>query len=158
MKLRALAILVIALSSCDGERLYEKNREFSNRTWYMDSIPSFTFNISQPGTNYDIYLNLRNTLSYPFQNIYLTYYLEDSLGNTLSQDLVNFQLFDTKTGKPFGSGGIGDVYDHQFNLLEGYSFPAEGTYELKLEQYMRRDSLPQIVAVGVRVEQNKSED
>jgi gliding motility-associated lipoprotein GldH len=64
-------------------------------------------------------------------------------------------LFDAKTGKPFGKSGIGDLYDHQFLLLQDYQFITAGKYHLELEQFMRQDTLPGILAVGVRVEKAK---
>ena len=59
-----------------------------------------------------------------------------------------------KTGKPFGTSGLGDIYDHRFELLKDYQFPTRGKYRIKLEQMMRMDTLHGILAVGVRVENN----
>ena len=61
-------------------------------------------------------------------------------------------LFDAKTGKPSGKSGIGDLYDHRFLLLQNYQFPKPGKYKIVLEQFMRMDTLPGIVAIGIRVE------
>jgi gliding motility-associated lipoprotein GldH len=36
--------------------------------------------------------------------------------------------------------------------MKDYQFAKPGTYKVKLEQYMRMDTLPGIVAVGLRVE------
>lgn len=139
------------ISSCDQTRVYEKNLDFETRHWHQDTIPAFSFHIENPQETYNIFANVRNTLDYPFQNLYLYYQLSDSLGNEVLSELQNIMLFDPKTGKPL-NGGIGDIYDHQVTLLEDYSFPKNGGYILELQQYMRRDSLPEIVSIGVRVE------
>jgi len=68
----------------------------------------------------------------------------------LSASLHELLLLDPKTGKPLGSGSS-DTYDLQAPALKGVRFPKVGTYKLKLTQYMRRDPLPQVLAVGVRV-------
>jgi gliding motility-associated lipoprotein GldH len=154
MRISGFFAFIILLMACESDRLYEKNYEFSNRIWHIDSIPEFQFEISSDTQEYNILLNIRNTLSYPYQNIYIQYYLEDTLGQDLESDLINHQLFNAKTGDPLGDGGVGDIYDHRFRLLENYRFPGEGTYRIKLQQYMRRDSLPEIIAVGIRVDKS----
>lgn len=155
MRISGFFAFIILLLACESDRLYEKNQEFSNRIWHVDSIPEFQFEIPSDTKEYNIYLNIRNTLSYPYQNIYIQYHLEDTLDQNLESELLNHQLFDAKSGAPFGEGGVGDIYDNRFILLENYRFPEEGAYRIRLQQYMRRDSLPEIIAVGIRVDESK---
>lgn len=119
--------------------------------WHLDSIQSFQFKIEEAERPYNLVATFRNASSYPFYNLYFQYTLKDSLGNVLSKELKQVDLFDPKTGEPFGSG-LGDLFDHSFILEESYEFESEGTYSLSLEQYMRRDTLPFILSVGARVE------
>jgi len=65
--------------------------------------------------------------------------------------LISEYLFDLKTGQPFGASGLGDVYDHRFPFLENYELKP-GLYNLKLQQFMREDTLHGILAAGIRVE------
>lgn len=151
-------IALLGLTACDSSRVYEENIEFDNKIWAADSTVDFEFSIDNAQQPYNLYYNLRNTRSYPFQNIYVIYSLKDTLGNKIDSTLVNRDLFHPKTGKPFGSG-LGDVFDHQFKILSDYRFDQPGVYRLKLQQFMRPDSLTEVVAVGVRVEKaGQSED
>jgi gliding motility-associated lipoprotein GldH len=59
-------------------------------------------------------------------------------------------LMDPKTGEPRGSG-TGDIYDHQILALRNQRFAQPGNYTITLEQYMRQDQLPGLMAMGVRV-------
>jgi gliding motility-associated lipoprotein GldH len=61
-------------------------------------------------------------------------------------------LFDQKTGRPNGSSGLGDLFDHRISLLSNYHFERPGAYTVSLEQFNRRDTLQGVLAVGVRVE------
>ena len=149
-------LLIISTTSCDPGRVYEENKEFESGIWNVDSVPSFKFAIPEEG-EYDLYFNIRNTLEYPYQNLYVTYYLEDTIGNLLKTDLVNFNLFDPKTGKPLGEGGIGDIYGHQLMLLDNYRLENQ-PYTMRFQHYMRTDSLQDILAVGLRVEENNVVD
>lgn len=142
------------LTSClDKDRVYEKNVDFTQKYWDIDSVPAFTFTIPDSTKVYDIYWNVRNTTTYPYRNLYITYYLEDSLGTPLSSALHDMTLFDPTTGEPYGDG-FGGIYNHQFLALPQHKFPNKGKYQIKLKQYMRTDSLPEILSVGVRVEES----
>jgi gliding motility-associated lipoprotein GldH len=151
MRILSLFAIILFLNGCDRSRVYEKNQDFVNRHWLAQEKPSFEFTISdqQP---YNLYCNLRNSVDYPFSRIFIAYTLRDSVGTEIKKDLISTFLFDEKTGKPFGSSGLGDLYDQQLSLLNGYTFNKPGNYTLQFEQFMRTDTLQGILAVGLRVE------
>ena len=142
------------LVACDSNRLYEQNNDFDDRHWAVEEKPFFEFEIKNVEGTYNLYVNVRNTVSYPNANLYFTYYLSDSTGTVIHQDLVTEFLFDKKTGKPFGSTVLGDIYDHQFPILKNYVFEKPGKYQVHYEQFMRYDTLRGILSVGLRVEKN----
>lgn len=144
-------LTITFLAACDEGRVYEENVDFTNKKWVVDTVPSFEFEIEDPSKPYNIYWNVRNTVAYPYRNLYLTYYIEDTTGRRITTDLHNMLLFEPKTGKPYGSG-LGDIFSHQFMALPDYKFDQAGVYRVRLEQYMRTDTLPEIVSVGMRVE------
>lgn len=147
-----ILLISVGFFACDSQRVYEKNTDMSDNFWHVDSIPTFEFEIPDAGKDYNIYYNIRNSLSYPFHNLYVTYTLEDTLGHVISSDLHNMILFDPVTGKPQGSG-LGDIFSHQILALPAYDFDSAGVYRFKVQQFMRRDTLPQILSVGIRVEE-----
>ncbi len=149
-----LFILCTWLTACDDTRVYEQNVSFEDRTWKVTEEPRFEFTVSDTSHRYNLYYNVRNSLDYKWARIFITYHLYDSTGFELTRKLINHDLFDEKTGKPFGDSGIGDLYDHQFSLLQNYAFPHRGKYTVKLDHMMRQDTLTGILAVGIRLEQN----
>ncbi len=149
--------LFLVFTACDTNRLYETNHDFADRTWKVSDAPDFEFKITDTGKKYNLYYNVRNSLDYPYSRIFITYHLQDSTGNELQSKLDTQDLFDQKTGAPFGSSGLGDLYDHRFPLLRNYEFKIPGRYKIKLEQYTRQDTLKGILAVGVRVEEANPE-
>jgi gliding motility-associated lipoprotein GldH len=150
-----IAVLGLLIVACDSNRVYEVNKDFTDRTWKTSDTTVFDFRINNIGDKYNLYYNVRNTIDYPNARLFVNYVLADSIGNILSKKMVAQNLFDLKTGKPNGTSGLGDIYDHQFLLLENYEFTRQGKYILKLEQFMRQDTLHGILAVGVRVERAK---
>jgi gliding motility-associated lipoprotein GldH len=145
----------LVLISCDGNRLYEYNKDFEDRTWKANDTAVFNFYIRDLGKKYNLYYNVRNSIDYPYARLFINYSLTDSMGNVIEKRLIPQDLFDQKTGKPKGNSGLGDIYDHQFLVLQGFEFKQYGTYLVKLTQQMRQDTLPGMLAVGVRVENLK---
>jgi len=150
--LSALCISIILLTSCDDTRVFEQIIDFEKRQWLIDEKPQFEFVIENINDKYNLYGDIRNSVSYPYSRFFFTYYLQDSTGVELQNKLMTEFLFDAKTGKPFGKSGIGDLYDHRFLLLRNYQFKHKGKYKVTFEQFMRMDTLPGILAVGLRVE------
>lgn len=156
MVMKSIAFFLTAafLISCDNDRVFENNREFEDRTWKVTEEPRFEFTISDTTLRYNLYYNVRNSLAYPYARIFITYHFYDSMGKELSKKLVYNDLFDQKTGRPLGESGLGDLYDHQFPILKHHRFYASGKYSVKLDQFMRQDTLQGVIAVGVRLEQD----
>lgn len=155
MMRRFFVVLVFGAmcAACDSNRVFEENKDFSKRYWLAQDTVQFEFSISEGGVPYNVLYNVRNSLDYRYSRIFVMYTLEDSTHTQLASRLVNNYLFDVKTGKPFGSSGIGDIYDHRFPLLENRPLAA-GKYYVKLQQFVRTDSdtLRGVLATGIRVE------
>ena len=147
----SIIALFVLIVSCDSSRVYEDFNDMEEAFWHLDSIQTFRFEIDDTTRSYNLRSTFRNASSYPFYNLYFQYTLEDSVGNVLRQGLKQVDLFDPKTGEPYGSG-LGDLFDHSFVLEEDYTFESAGSYTLSFKQYMRRDTLPFILSVGARVE------
>ena len=147
---------ILVLSACDEARLYEKNVDFKERYWLVTEQPTFDFEITDTSSPYSLFFTIRNESDYPNANIYFTYTLSDSTNSTLEKKLTNQLLFHEKTGEPFGSSGLGYVFEHQFPLLENYIFKNPGKYTMRFEQFMRTDTLKGVLSVGIRVEKSQN--
>lgn len=146
------AVFLIVLFSCDSDRVYEQQVDFKDKFWGSGAVPRFEFEITDHTKNYNLYCTVRNSLEFPFSRIFVTYQLEDSTHNQLQSNLVSTYLFDQKSGRPNGSSGLGDLFDHRIPLLRNHHFERPGMYTISLEQFNRKDTLRGVLAVGVRVE------
>jgi gliding motility-associated lipoprotein GldH len=144
--------LAAVLSSCDSQRVYETNKDFDEGYWPMRDTARFVFTIEDTIQTFNVKVNVRNTLDYETARLFMNYSLRDSSGNVMRKQLLEFFLFDRKTGEPFGESGLGDVYQHAFPVESTIRFPYRGKYEVRLNHMMRVDSLQEVMSVGVRVE------
>ncbi len=146
-----LGFVVLVLAGCDSQTVYSDYTDLDDGKWAIKNTPSFTFSISDPAIPYNVYYTLRNSVSYPYYNLYLTRYLLDSAGHELESRLDELILMDAKTGKPLGNG-LGDLFDHKVIMKRNYRFPKAGNYTIRIRQYMRQDPLPDVQSIGISVE------
>ena len=142
--------LLAGLSACDPNRVFEENTDFANNSWDVQKKPAFTFAIQDTTARYDVYFNVRFASAYGFYNLYVKHSLTGPAGPAGQPLLHQLMLMDPKTGEPKGSG-TGDIYDLSVLALPNQRFSRSGNYTLTLEQYMRQDQLPGLMAMGVRV-------
>ena len=146
----AAAGLLGLLTGCDPDRVFEQNIDFENYAWDVQQKPAFTFAIQDTAARYDVYFNVRHTSGYGFYNLYAKHTLVGPGGTLGTPKLHQMVLMDPKTGEPKGNGS-GDIYDLQLLALPQQRFAKAGNYTLTLEQYMRLNQLPNLMAMGVRV-------
>ncbi len=147
----ALTSVFFIIIGCNSNSIFEENKDFSEGYWVFNNPAEFEFEVKEASKSYNFLFSIRNTSKYQYQNIYLQYYLEDSTGRLLSKELKNVQLFHPKTGVPMGKG-LGDLFDIERTFLENYKIENKGIYKLRIDQFMRQDSLPEILSVGLKVQ------
>lgn len=145
-----LTCLSVLLSlSCNNHVIYQNKIALTDHTWPTDTLLTFFFQVKDTTQLYDIYLIISNTLDYPYQNLYITHYLEDT-AQDLGNELKNYILFEAKTGKPFGQGW-GKLRSHELIMVANHRFLHTGMYTLKLAQFMRTEALSGIRIIGIKV-------
>lgn len=141
------------LIGCNSDTLYKGYEDIPDSKWFIKNTPDFVVEIQDSVQTYDIYYLVRNSVKYPYYNLYLTRELKDPSGQLVYSRLSELYLSNEKTGKPYGQG-LGDIFDHKINIVKGYRFPKKGKYTFTLTQSMRQDPLPEIVSVGIAVEKS----
>jgi gliding motility-associated lipoprotein GldH len=140
------------LIGCDAQRVYETNRDFEDTHWPARDTAIFIFSIADTTPRYNIILNLRNSINFETARLFLNYSLTDSTSVPLRSRLIEHNLFDRKTGEPFGESGLGNIYGQKILIEPNIKFSRKGRYVVKLTHMMRVDTLQELLSIGVRVE------
>ena len=156
-KIVSSAFLILILFSCnDKNRIIDENTIIESRVWNRTKVYDFTFNVSDTTTEHNIYFNIRKSMEYPYQNLFILYAIEDESGNLLNSFQKDILLFDN-AGKPFGNNNsllgitFGDEY-YSYHLLTQYQFPKVGKYKISFCQQMRdKEQLEGVLSVGAAV-------
>jgi gliding motility-associated lipoprotein GldH len=144
-----LIFLLPVVFACDSKRFYEENKRIEKGVWNIKDKAVFNVTITDTGTQYNFYFNLRNGGDYPFSNIYL--FLKTVFPDgRIARDTIECQLADYE-GKWLGTG-ISDVKFNRFLFQKGVRFPEKGQYIFEIEQAMRVDDLKGITDIGIRLE------
>ncbi len=143
--------LLLVMGCTDPNTVFKQHIDIENGEWFLKNEPTFVFNITDTTQTYTVYYLVRNSVAYPYYNIYLKRFLTDEKKKSISEALNELALMSERTGKPLGDG-LGDLFDHKIVALKNFRFPHRGQYTFKVRQYMRQDPLPEILSIGISVE------
>ncbi|MDO9551506.1 gliding motility lipoprotein GldH [Rhodonellum sp.] len=139
-----LLFLLFGLFSCDRSRIFEEYRALDSKTWNVQDTISFEF--PYPIEDGETILGIRYNQDYEYRNLYVRYFLKDSLGNNIENQLLEIPLFESISGKPIGKG-----YGSTFTKYDTIPLVTqEKFHSIQFLQYMRIDDLVGIEAVGVK--------
>ncbi|MDE3247087.1 MAG: gliding motility lipoprotein GldH [Bacteroidota bacterium] len=137
------------LAGCTQLGVFEKNASFKNHAWESSNHPSFTFTISDTTALYNLYVVIRHTDAYRFNNIWLK--LSRQGPDTTYTQQLDLSLANTTQG--WLGTGMDDIWEQRIPITEGaFRFRKSGNYTFTLEQIMRQDPLQHVLNAGIRVE------
>jgi gliding motility-associated lipoprotein GldH len=144
-----LFLLATFVLACDSQRIFEEHVALKNATW--KSMDKVQFDVAIPDllTRYNVYLNVRNGVEYPYANLYLFMNTVFPDGK-IARDTIELTLADYD-GRWLGSG-MGNVKFSRFMFKKGVQFEKTGKYRFELEQAMRVNDLKGIHDIGLRIE------
>jgi gliding motility-associated lipoprotein GldH len=139
--------------SCRQIEVFEKNTTIPAYKWEQNFSAKGDFIISETITAYSIYLVLRHTDAYQYNNIWLNIGLQPP-GDSMRIQKVNLLLGDDANG--WEGSGMNDIWEVR-KLLNGEPrrFKKLGKYSFTISQIMRDNPLFHIMSVGLRIEKKK---
>lgn len=146
-KIAIIAIVLALLSACGNRVVYTEFYSMPIDGWHQDSTLTFTTEIADSTTCYDIQLVVRHTTQYPYQNLWL--FVDEYAGNMLIlQDTIEAMLADDY-GRWLGTG----IHRYELPLLydEQHRFAQSGEHTFAIRQGMRTEWLKGITEVGLVV-------
>jgi gliding motility-associated lipoprotein GldH len=133
--------------------VFEKNLEFNDHEWSSSVKPDIAFDITDTVSLYNIYLVLRHTDAYHFNNMYVRATVKEP-GNAQGRT-GDYDLQLATNGKGWIGTAMDDIYDARILIQQKTRFRKPGTYHIKLEQLMREDPLKNVLSAGLRVEKTQ---
>lgn len=143
------------LVSCDSNRVFDEYKSVPNK-WNKDSIISFKVNPPDSINEYNLFVNLRNTNAYKYNNLFLIVEMVFPHGKTI-KDTLEYRMAEP-SGKLLGTGYT-DIKENKLWYKEGVVFDESGEYTVNIQHAMRErgkvngiKELDGITDIGFRVE------
>ena len=141
--------------SCDPNRVFDAYQSVPDK-WHKDDV--ITFKIKPPDSTkaYNLFINLRNTNAYKYNNLFLIVEMDFPHGKTIT-DTLEYKMADP-SGKLLGTG-ITDIKENKLWYKESVVFKEKGDYVVNIQHAMRENGkvngvveLEGITDIGFRIE------
>lgn len=142
-----LCCLLLA-SACRQVEVFEKNTPIPHYKWNHSFPATGSFSIQDTASSYNIYVVLRHTDAYQYNNIWLNIGLQ-SPGDTMYHQKVNLVLGHDGTG--WEGSGMNDIWEVRKLIRGNTRFIKKGVYQFNIFQVMRDNPLPHVMSAGLRV-------
>jgi gliding motility-associated lipoprotein GldH len=144
-----LGFICIAAMGCNTNNLADLNIEMPKRNWsYVNKVIA-SVDIKDHNKPYTVYFKLRHTADYRYSNIFVLLHIK-SPGQKKTTRRLEFKLAESD-GQWLGAGS-GNLFSYKLKMLTNYRFPANGNYELEIEQNMRDNPLKEVSDAGMAIE------
>lgn len=144
-----LLIPLLLLTACGKAVLVDEERPIPATGWAWSDTLSWTFDVPDTAAIYDLLLTVEHAEDYRFQNCYVQFHTGFPGGEEIRQ-VVSLDL-QTPAGRWVGKCR-GGICRYTIPIQQGAFFNQTGTHRLRLEQFMRADSLEGIRAMHLRIE------
>lgn len=142
-KILCLLSFSVLLIACKQNIIYDSAITLPISGWHTDSACSFEVNVTDTVSTYDLFVYVRHTDKYPFQNMWLT----------VNSDTIEFYLAN-QYGKWLGNNK-GRLTEMPVIYQTDYSFPHSGVYTFDIRQIMRDDVLRGVNDVILKVQKHE---
>lgn len=161
MRNRAILSIIwtcLVLVSCDSSQVFDEYRSISDE-WNKDEIIEFDVTPPDSINPYNLFVNIRNTNDYKYNNLFLIVKMNYPNGKVLA-DTLEYRM-TTPEGEFLGTG-FTDVKENKLwykGHQDPFIFNEAGVYKVKIQHAMRAngdvdgiENLEGIIDVGLRIE------
>ena len=128
-------VLIGSLASCNSDVVVSETRAVQG-AWDADNVVEFTIPQLDSLKKYDVFLTIRNSNDYKFNNLFLIVSMEFPHGKTIT-DTLEYRMANPD-GTWMGTG-IGSVKENKLWYKENVGFFESGNYQLNIGHAVRNN-------------------
>jgi len=145
-----IGLLVV---SCNTIDIFEKDITIPDHEWSSSFKPEISFEINDTSSLYNIYVVVRHSDAYRYNNIWMNLYTKIP-DDTLRRQRLDLRLATDDRG--WLGSGMDDIFEHRILITNApQQLTRKGLYTFRLENIMREEPLQHVMNVGIRVEKTK---
>lgn len=148
-------LAALASGGCRPGPEYQDHFTIPGNAWKSDFRPEFRFEIagSDTATPYQVFMIIRHTADYRYQNIWVN--LDSKAPGDSTWTLNRAELTLAAPNGQWLGRGLGGIYEQRVpvnTIANPAYFRRAGAYAIRLTQDMRDDPLADVITVGIRLE------
>ena len=150
---RIFFYLFVFFIACQNNKAQYKYYVFEDNKWNSDSIVSFNFDNIDTTASYDIYLKIRHSVDYRFQNLFLF--------SNINNEKDTIEIFLSQKNGKWNGKGFGDIKEIDVLISKEATFENFDEANYSFEQAMRYNDLEKIIeldglfAIGLAMKRNE---
>ena len=129
-------ISLVTLVSCNTNMVKSEYRATDDGFWNKDDVLEFTFEELDTLQQHDVFINVRNDETFPYNNLFLIAELNFPDGNIVT-DTLEYEMA-LPDGTWLGQG-YGSLKESKLWYKENIVFSTSGVYTLRVSQAMRKN-------------------
>ncbi|WP_374676553.1 gliding motility lipoprotein GldH [Flavobacterium sp. NRK1] len=148
--------LLVLVSSCDKKRVFDEYKSLDGK-WKKNDTISFSFEQKDTVSKYNLFINVRNNNSYPYNNLFLIVQLQQPDTKLVKVDTLEYPMANPD-GSLMGEG-FTDIKESKLWYKENVKFPKPGKYTVSIQHAVRKggevpgvEELDGVTDVGFRIE------
>ena len=146
----SILLVVILFSACNNNVVYDENKEVNQRAWKTTDKLYYEVDITDTIKSYKLAINIRNTIEYPYSNIY--FYLNTILPNGKVTKCDTIECYLAYPDGTWKGKGNSKIRDNRFWIAKNVKFEQKGKYTFELRQATIDSTLKGICDVGLHLE------
>ncbi|MFK7814224.1 MAG: gliding motility lipoprotein GldH [Maribacter sp.] len=135
-KLFCILIGLVTLVSCNTNMVKSEYRATDGGFWNKDDVLEFTFEELDTLQHHDVFINVRNDETFPYNNLFLIAELNFPDGNVVT-DTLEYEMA-LPDGTWLGQG-YGSLKESKLWYKENIVFSTSGVYTLRVSHAMRKN-------------------
>ena len=130
-------LTALLMGSCTGDAVFSTNTSFSDGWSVTDTVQAKLPQLDSTAA-YNLFINVRNTNEYPFNNLFLIAIMEFPQGKVIT-DTLEYRMANPD-GTWMGSG-LGSVKENKLWYKQGVRFTELGEYKLSIVHAVRNNGV-----------------
>ncbi len=143
----AIVWCIAVMASCTQTNVFENNTTIPSQAWQSNFTAGGSFTITDTASPYNVYIVLRHTDAYKYNNIWLNVGIQPP-GDSMRYNKMTVELATDAAG--WMGTGMNDIWE--MRQLVYLPLKKTGIYKYSIGQIMRDDPLPAVMSAGLRVE------
>lgn len=146
----SILLVVILFSACNNNVVYDENKEVNQLAWKTTDKLYYDVDITDTIKSYKLAINIRNTIEYPYSNIY--FYMNTILPNGKVTKCDTIECYLAYPDGTWKGKGNSKIRDNRFWIAKNVKFEQKGKYTFELRQATIDSTLKGICDVGLHLE------